>query len=182
MSKEIFYFSDYVKPVFATLKFAISVATKFAIIVFRRRKGIKLLGLDYSKKYLFDKSYLIVSYKFKNALWYDFKNLKQTTNKQAVIFNLQNLKSNKITLIVHGFFQRKHYYINIEPEKILETKSFRTNIFVFDEKISFTPEINFSIKEPLITLTRITIPKKKLKIFNKEIKINHSFYTQTDFL
>jgi hypothetical protein len=182
MAKQFFYFSDSFKAIFAALKFAIIIIVKFLIILFRSRKGIKLLELDYSKKYLFDKSYLIVSYKFKNALWYDFKNLKQTTNSQKVIFNLQNLKSNKITLIVHGFFQKKFYYINIEPEKILETKSFRTKIFVFDEKISFTPEINFSIKEPLITLTRITIPKKKLKIFNKEIKINHSFYTQTDFL
>jgi len=181
MSKEILYFSDYFKPVFATLKFAISVATKFLIIVFRRRKGIKLLELDYSKKYLFDKSYLIINYKFKNALWYDFKNLKKTTNKQAVIFNLQNLSSNRITLIVHGFFQEKVYYINIEPEKILETKSFKLNISGFQKKI-FAPRINFSTKNPLIKLERFKILEKGLKIFRKEIKLNHSLYNQTDFL
>jgi len=181
MSKEIFYFSDYFKPVFATLKFAISVATKFVVIVFRRRKGIKLLGLDYSKKYLFDKSYLIINYKFKNALWYDFKNLRKTTNKHAVVFNLQNLSSNKITLIVRGFFQKKVYYINIKPEKILETKPFKLNLFDLQKK-SFIHQINFCTKNPLIKLERIKILEKGIKIFKKEIKINHSLYNQTDFL
>ena len=139
------------------------------------------MQLDYSKKYLFDKSYLLINYKFKNALWYDFKNLKKTTNKQAVVFNLQNLSSNRITLIVHGFFQKKVYYINIEPEKILETKSFKLNLYGFQKK-SFVPQINFSRKNLLINLQPIKIFKKDIKIFKKEIKINHSFYTQTDFI
>jgi hypothetical protein len=181
MSKTVFYFSDYFIPFFTKFKFVISVVTKFFILLFRKRKGIKLLELDYSKKYLFEKSYLIINYKFKNALWYDFKNLKKTTNKQAVIFNLQNLNSNRITLIIHGFFQTKIYYINIKPEKILETKSFKLNISGFQKKI-FIPQINFSTKNPLIKFERIKILKKGTKILKKEIKINHSFYTQTDFL
>ena len=181
MSKQIFYFSDYFRPIFAKSKLVFLVAAKFLIITFRRKKGIILLQLDYSKKYLFDKSYLLINYKFKNALWYDFKNLKKTTNKQAVVFNLQNLSSNRITLIVHGFFQKKVYYINIEPEKILETKSFKLNISGFQKK-SFAPQINFSTNNPLIKLERINILEKGITIFKKEIKINHSFYTQTDFI
>lgn len=182
MSKGIFYFSDYFKPIFARLTFAISLAIRFLIMIFRRRRGIKLLGLDYSKKYLFDKSYLIVHYKFKNALWYEFKNVTKTTNRHKIVFNLEKLASDKIILIVHGFFQKKVYYIHFAAEKRLESKSLKIGIRNLDEKKSFALHITIRTKNLLIKLQGIKILKKAIKTFNKEIQINHSLYNQTDFL
>jgi hypothetical protein len=170
-----FYFSDYFKPIAYKLKFIVSVIAKFLTILFRRRKGIKLLQLDYSKKYLFDKSYLIISYKFKNALWYNFKNLKKTTEKQSVVFNLKNLETNNITLIVYGFFQKKIYDINILPEKALETKSFKTIISGINQETTFAASIKLDRKSTFLNLPKINVAKTK-------IAINHSSYNQTDFL
>lgn len=170
-----FYFSDYFKPIAYKLKFIVSVIAKFLTILFRRRKGIKLLQLDYSKKYLFDKSYLIISYKFKNALWYNFKNLKKTTEKQSVVFNLKNLGTNNITLIVYGFFCKKIYHINIQPEKTLEAKSFKTIISGINQETAFVTPIKLDRKNTFLNLPKINVAKTK-------IAINHSSYNQTDFI
>jgi len=169
------YFSDYFKPIADKLKFIASIIAKFLTILFRKGKRIKLLQLDYSRKYLFDKSYLIVSYKFKNALWYNFKTLKKTTEKQSVVFDLKNIGTNNITLIVYGFFQKKIYHINIQPEKTLETKSFKTIISGINQKTTFAAFIKLDRKNTLINLPKINVTKNK-------IEINHSFYNQTDFI
>ncbi len=133
------------------------------------------MQLDYSRKYVFDKSYLVISYKFKNALWYNFKNLKKTTEKQSVVFNLKNIETNNITLIVYGFFQKKIYHINIQSEKTLETKSFKTIISGINKQTTFAASIKLDRKNTLIHLPKINVPKTK-------IAINHSSYTQTDFI
>ena len=121
------------------------------------------------------KRYLIISHKFKNALWYNFKNLKKTTEKQSVIFNLKNLGTNNITLIVYGFFQKKIYHINVLPEKVLETKSFKTIISGINQATTFAASIKLDRKNTLINLPKINVAKTK-------IEINHSSYNQTDFI
>lgn len=133
------------------------------------------MQLGYSRKYLFDKSYLIITYKFKNALWYNFKTLKKTTEKQSVVFDLKNIGTNNITLIVYGFFQKKNYHINIQPEKTLETKSFKTIISSINQKTTFAASIKLDRKNTLINLPKINVTKNK-------IEINHSSYNQTDFI
>ena len=133
------------------------------------------MQLDYSRKYVFDKSYLVISYKFKNALWYNFKNLKKTTEKQSVVFNLKNIETNNITLIVYGFFQKKIYHINIQSEKTLETKSFKTIISVINQEITFAAPIKVDRKNTFLNIPKINVAKTK-------IAINHSSYTQTDFI
>jgi len=170
-----FYFSDYFKPIAHKLKFIVSVIAKFLTILFRRKKGIKLLQLDYSRKYVFDRSYLIISYKFKNALWYNFKNLKKTTEKQPVVFNLKNLETNNITLIVYGFFQKKIYDINIQPEKTFEAKSFKTIISGINQETTFAASIKLDRKNTFLNLPKINVAKTK-------IAINHSSYNQTNFI
>lgn len=133
------------------------------------------MQLDYSKKYLFDKSYLIISYKFKNALWYNFKNLKKTTEKQSVVFNLKNLGTNIITLIVYGFFRKKIYHINIQPEKTLETKSFKTIISGINQETTFAAPIKLGRKNTFLNSQKINVAKTT-------IAINHSSYNQTNFI
>lgn len=144
-------------------------------ILFRRRKGVKFLQLDYSRKYLFDKSYLVISYKFKNALWYNFKNLMKTTVKQTVVFDLNNIGTNNITLIVYGFFQKKIYHINVMPEKVLDTKSFKTIILGINQQTTFAASIKLDRKSTLINIQKRNVVKVKMEF-------NHSSYNQTDFI
>jgi hypothetical protein len=169
------YFSDYFKPAINKVRFTFILFGRCLKILFRWRKGIRLLHLEYTKKNQFHNSYLIIHYRFKNALWYNFKNLKKTTEKKSVVFNLKNLGTTNITLIVYGFFQKKIYQINVQPEKTLEAKSFKIIISGIYKETLFTPFFRLDRKHTLINLPKINVTKRK-------IEINPSPYNQNDFI
>ena len=169
------YFSDKFQPIAKKLKFVTVVGIRFLIIALKRKKSVELLHLRYSTKYLFDKSFLIISYKFRNALWYNFKNLKKTIEDKQVVFNPKNIPSNNITLEVYGFFQKTIYHINLKPENILEAKTFKVSTAGFQRETAFTPPINLERKNALLNLPKINIAKT-------QIVTNHSSYNQTDFI
>ena len=169
------YFSDYFKPAIYKIRFAFIVFGRCSVIFFRRRKEIRLLHFEYTRKNLFHNSYLIIHYRFRNALWYNFKNLKKTTEKQSVVFNLKNLGTNNIILIAHGFFQKKIYQIDIQPEKILEAKSFKTIISGIHQELTFAPSFRLDRKDALINLPKTNVTKTK-------IEITLSPYNQNDFI
>ncbi len=151
------------------------VIGRFFKLMLRRRKRIELLQLDYSKKYLFDKSFLIIQYRFKNVLWYNFKDLKKTTEKKSIVFNLANINSSTIVFIVHGFLQKKVYHLTVQPDNLLITKSFQTTFFNFNNQTNFSPSLKLLAKRPVVKISKIDIKKNTLII-------NHSSYNQTDFI
>ena len=81
---------NFLDKFFKKLHFLKVVIARFFTILFRRRKGIELLLLDYAEEHIFEKSYLVINYRFRNAIYYKFGNLK-TLVKQIKIFDLQNL-------------------------------------------------------------------------------------------
>ncbi|MBO9620205.1 MAG: hypothetical protein J7539_14350, partial [Niabella sp.] len=124
----VFYFSDYIKPVGKKIKFVFVIIGRFLRILFRWRKDITLLQLFYTEKYLFDNSYLVIHYRFKNALWYNFKNIKKTTEKEILILNLKTVPAMPVELVVHGFFRKRSLLISVIAEKTIESKLFRLAI------------------------------------------------------
>lgn len=173
--KRLFYFSDYFLPIAGKLRFASTVIGRFFLILFRRKKTIQLSHLEYSTDYLFENSYLIIKYRFKNALWYNFKNLRTTTQKNIIIFDLKNINTTKIILVVYGFFRNKKYEIEVLPKNRLKTKGFTTIIHHHNELKNITPELTFIIQKP-----NVIIPL--LKLYKDSPAIKHSSFNQTDFL
>ncbi len=175
-------FSDYFRPVAGILKFLIIVILRFLRIAFRWNKRIELLELEYSKRHLFENSYLVIQYRFRNALWYRFTSIKSTIGKKPIVINLDKLKSRKIQLIVYGFFRKKVCFIEVRTENILTTDSFKTKVkglFVTDK---FTPNVVLS-KKDLFIKKRLAGPKQvTIQFNNKDIHINHSLFNQTDFV
>ena len=169
------YFSDKFQPIAKKLKFVTVVGIRFLIIALKRKKSVELLHLHYSSKHLFDKSFMVISYKFKNALWYDFKDLKKTLEDKTVVFNLNKIPTNNIALIVYGFFQKKIYHINLIPEKTLEAKTFKVSTSGLNRKIAFASPIKLERRNASLRLPKINVAKT-------QIAINHSSYNQTDFL
>jgi hypothetical protein len=118
---------------------------------------------------------LIIRYRFRNVLWYDFKNISKTTDKEIIILNIKNLPAAPIELIVYGFFRSKTFYLSIIPESILQNKSFKTSINRINEIDNYSKPIILGGIKP-----NPSFPKIKL---NKSvILIKQSSYTQTDFL
>lgn len=171
----ILFFSDYIKLAAKKILFLLIVCGRFIIILFSFEKGIKLLHLEYAKKYQFDNSYLTIHYRFKNALWYNFKNIKKTTESKVIVLNLINVPEIPIELKVYGFLRTKTYYISIIPESTLKNKHFKTSIIGINE-IEFTGK---PIERKEINITT-TFPRVKTN--NSELQVKHPTYNQTDFL
>lgn len=169
------YFSDHIKPTAKRIRFVFIVCGRFFVILFRWRKEIKLLHLHYSKKYLFDSSYLIIRYGFRNALWYNFKNIKRTTEKGIIVLNLKNVPEVPILLIVYGFFRSKTFHISIMPEKTLQNNAFKT-------AVKTTNEIELYNKPIVLKDIKLSPTLPKTKLNHPEIQIKQPSYNQTDFL
>ncbi len=173
-------FSHYLTYLLQKLRFLKVIIARFLIILFRRKKGIELLYLDYNTEYLFENSYLIINYRFRNALYYRFKNIK-TLEKQIKIFNLSNF-DNEFDLVVYGFFQKKVYQIKVERKLELDNSNFKASTLNLNLKLSeikiprLTPEnIYCTIHKPIIT-------KSNIEIENKKLAISNSTFNQNDFI
>jgi hypothetical protein len=83
------------------LEFNSIVLFRSFILLFTRNKSIELIQLDAHSEYIFEKSYFAIAYKFRNAIWYEFKGLKSTTDDSLIVFDRSNV-GNPIVLIVHG--------------------------------------------------------------------------------
>jgi hypothetical protein len=76
--KRIFLFSDSFRTLWRKVGLASLIAVRFILVLFKGRKDIEPVEFEYSTKHLFDKSYLILRYHFRNALWYRFEGLIST--------------------------------------------------------------------------------------------------------
>jgi hypothetical protein len=156
------------------------VATRFFIILFRRRKSIELLQLDYDEEHIFEKSYIVINYRFRNALYYRFGKYR-TLQKQIKIFDLQNFDK-EFDFIVYGFFQKKKYKLRFEPKLKLNSSSFKTTLLNLSLRLEekpipkLTPSLFFCvIKKPIIITTEIKLNQTKIKISN-------TTFNQTDYI
>jgi hypothetical protein len=172
---KIIYFSDYIKAVSRSLRFAVIVFLRFLLLLFKWRKTIHLIQLNYTKKYQFTSSYLVVRYKFKNTLWYKFQNIKKTTDRDIIVLSLDNIPVMPIKLVVYGFFRTKTYFISVVPEHELANESF---------KIVFTRLEQMQVHANPIHLAHKYINTKipQILIQHKSIKFQHPSYNQTDFI
>jgi hypothetical protein len=171
----IFLFSNYLKPIAIKIKFAAIVVGKSFKILFRWNKNIQKDYLDYSTKNVFSNSYLVIQYKFKNALWYHFKGIKKTTKNTPLILDTANIDATNITLIVHGLFRKKKYNISVAPIASINTKTFKVKAQHLNIEHRFMPM-------PKLALQEIEITQPNIAIKHKKINLNHSSFKQTDFI
>lgn len=173
-------FLNYLTYILEKLHFSKVVMARFLTILFRRRKGIELIYLEYNTEHLFDNSFIIINYRFKNAFYYKFGNHK-TLEKQIKIFNLKNF-NNEFQLTVYGFFRKKTYLLKFEPKLKLESEKFKTSLSDFCIKLQ---EQNIpKLSHPLLYLAMVKpitkLPKKELS--NKPITLKNNSYNQNEFI
>lgn len=173
-------FSHYLINLLEKLQFLKIVIARFLTLLFRRRKGIELLYLECNAEHLFDNSFIIINYQFKNAIYYKFGNHK-TLEKEIKIFNLKNFDK-KFNLTVYGFLRKKTYQLKFEPILTLESENFKTSFSNFDLKLErqYLPNLShplfhFAIFKPIIEC-------QKAEISNKKIIIKTNSFNQNEFI
>lgn len=175
------YFSDYIRPAVNKIRFACIVLVRFFSILFRQDKQLASLTLDYSKKYQFDQSLLIIRYQFKNVLWYCFKEIRRTTDAGVMVLNLEKIPRMPVVLTVQGFFSKKTFLIDIIPEAALQTKSLRTEISRPCNLKSYTKPIVVDGDVSYPTIPKIDVHCSTFKMKPAPIHIKYPSFNQTEF-
>lgn len=173
-------FSQYLTYLLEKLHFYKVVTARFLIILFRRKKRIEQLYLNYSTEHIFDNSYIIINYRFRNAIYYRFGKYI-TLEKQINIFDLRNF-DREFDFVVSGFFRSKTYKLKFAPQLFLNNSSFKTSISNLNIKLEERtipnlahPNIYSNIKKP-----KIIIPN--IEINHKPITISNTIFNQNEFI
>lgn len=106
-------------------EFVANVATRFFKIFFRSDKNIRLIYSNYSNKHFFGDKFVILDYRFRNALWYTIGD--SVTEKRHFLLEKPEL-SKKIILTVHGFFRKKMYLLDFSESEYMDSSAFCVEI------------------------------------------------------
>ncbi|AWG22244.1 hypothetical protein FFWV33_12310 [Flavobacterium faecale] len=169
-----------ITTLFQKLHFIKVVAGRFFKILFRKHKKIELLQLEYDRNPIFQNGYLIINYRFKNAIYYGF-NHNKTLEKQIKIFDLTNIE-HEFNLIVYGFFQKKEYQIKIEPQLNFKSQNFKTKFKNLATQLEFQQIENINIPSLNIKQKKQSILLPKIKVRNHPIIFKSNSFNQNDFI
>jgi hypothetical protein len=173
-------FSNYLTSLLEKLRFLKVVITRFLIILFRRKKGIELLHLEYDINHLFDKSFIVINYRFRNGIYYRFGNHK-TLEKEIKIFNLKNFEK-EFELTVYGFFRKESYKLKFEPKFTLEITNFKTDFSNLQIKLEqrLIPKLTHPLFYPIIEKLSIATPQAIITY--NIVNIKTKTYNQNEFI
>ena len=161
-------------------KFLAIIICRLVIVLFRRKKAIELLHLDYCKDHLFENSYVILHYRFRNAVSYSFGN-HYTLEKHIKIFNLKNFQED-IDFVVYGFFQKKSYKLSFKPTLSLSTGNLKTEFVNLRNNLEFKSIPNLTSPDFYPEVNKPIFNSQKIGITIPAIKLKPTIYNQTDFI
>lgn len=165
---------------FLKLKFLLYVSKRVVVILFRKERNIELLELTFSDKFLFENSYLIIQYRFKNALYYQFDDLK-TIENQLKIFDISNFK-NDFKLVVYGLYEKKVYSIKVNPKNKIHNQNFKTEIHNFKSALFFFDIPNLKSNNVFVKELQSNINRKVISVEKQQINIQSYPFNQSEFL
>ena len=180
--KNLLLFSGKLKVVGNYLQFQIKKYWKTFVLLFKWNKNIKPIQLSYFREWRFEKSYLIIDFNFKNAIWYQLKNIKRINCLQPIILNLENIKEKQLEFTVFGFFRQKTYLIDIVKSETLITETFKTEIKQINIIQQIATSIKVKINKPILEKQIIRIEQNNLETNIKPINLNFKNYNQKEFI
>lgn len=173
-------FSKYIHILLNQIQFLLQILKRFFIILFRKRRNIHLLHLNYSDKHLFSNSIIIINYRFRNAIYYKFGN-RSTVENQIKLFNVEKIKP-EIKLTVYGFFRKQDYSLKFEPENILIASTFKTEFSNLTAELVSKPLPQHFSNDFTSETSKINVNLSDVMLTIKPIKPKHNSFNQTDFL
>lgn len=165
---------------FLKLRFLFHVCKRVVIILFRKERNVELLELTYSEKFLFVNGYLIIRYRFRNALYYQFDTVK-TIENQLKIFDISNFK-NEFKLVVYGLYEKKVYSIKVNPKNKIHNQNFKTEIHNFKTELEFFDIPNLKSNNVFVKELQSNINRKVISVEKQQIKIQNYPFNQSEFL
>jgi hypothetical protein len=180
--KDLLLFSEKLKGFGNYLQFHTKKYRKIFVLLFKWDKNIKPIQLCYFREWRFEKSYLIIDFNFKNAIWYQLKNIKRINCLQPIILNLENIKEKQIEFTVYGFFRQESYLIDIIKSETLITETFKTEIKQINNIQQIATSFKLIIKKPLLEKQIIRLEQNNIETNIKPITLNFKNYIQKEFI
>jgi len=166
------------KKLILFIKFHLTRISKWVAILFKKNRKLKKISFDYYKNWHSDSSYLIVEFKFENAVYFRVGETKSFDFSIPLILNLQNQQRNNIEIEVYGFLQKKVFVIKMNKEIILNTKSFQTKfenlspVAILEQKTKIKiSNIWFNDRKPKVKIQSISVNANNITIKSSKFKI-----------
>ncbi len=170
---------DILKRFVLFIKFHLTRISKWIAILFKKNRKLKKVSFDYYKSWHSDSSYLIVDFKFKNAIYFKVGETKSFNFSIPLILNLQSLQTNNIKVEVYGFLQKKVFVIELNKEIQLNTKSFKTKfenlspVAIPEQKTKLKiPNFWFALSKPKIKIQSVSVNTNNIKIKIQSVSVN----------
>ena len=157
---------------FYSLKFG-----KWILLLFKPNKKLKNISFNYLRNWHVDNAYLIIDFKFKNAIWFKIGKFKSTDFNHPLALNLQVIHSDVLEFEVYGFLQKQTILIQLSKELKINTEVFKTKILTINN-ITLIPNKTL-VKESKVK-TKITM--SDLRPRKLSIEINHSNFKIQDYI
>jgi hypothetical protein len=160
------------------LKFHYKRIRKWVAILFKKNRQLERVSFDYYKNWHSECSFLVVDFKFRNAIYFKVGGAKSFDFSIPLILNLQNINTNKIKIEVYGFLQKEILFIELNKEIRLNTNSFKTTIEnlrlveLTRQKIKRTKDnIWFANEKPKVDVQCFSVNLNNIKINFSKFKI-----------
>ncbi len=173
-------FSNLISVFIISVKLYFKIVLRFLLVLFRKDRRLVELHFDSGNEFLFEDSFLIIKYRFKNAIYYKVNN-KLTLDNHIKIFNIKNINT-AIPFIVYGWFEKKHYLIEVQPDKSLNSDPFKTKFSNLSVSLTTIAIPKLVANQIDIKTKNVAIESSKVYMANNKILIKTNSFTQNDFL
>ncbi len=89
---------------------------------------------------------------------------------------------NEFDLIVYGFFRKKTYKIQCEPQLTLNNNSFKTNLSNLTLNLKEQKVFKLASLPIHLDISKPNIANQKVKIANQSLQIKTNSFNQNEFL
>lgn len=180
--ESVLIFSGSLRKLVAIIKFYSIKSWNIFVLIFKWNKEIQPIQLSYFRDWRLEKSYLIIHFNFKNAVWYQLQSIKKIDCSKPIILNLENIKESKLELIVYGLFRKKIYIIDTTKNKTITTNSFKTtisNINIVEQIIS---NLMLKLQKPFFKNEEISLKLNEIETAINPIHLTFNNFTQKEFI
>lgn len=117
-----------INSIVITSKFYFRKYSRCVSILFKKNRKLKKLSFDYFENWQFNNAYLVVDFKFENAIWYRVGQFKSIVSNNPIVLDLSNVRSNKVEIIVYGLFQTQVLTVDIKKRGQVDIESLTINL------------------------------------------------------
>lgn len=136
----------------------------------------------YSLNWQFDNAYLVIEFKFKNAIWCQIGNVRKFDLSKPIILNLTNIHENVLCFKVFGLFQHKVFDIKLNKEAHLNIQPFNIkveNVGLFDLKHQ---KLHISVPEIAMRTNHITFTIERIALKSQNVQLNYNHFKIKDYI